>query len=242
MSKFKGDLDELKANLHKDGIEGTWSNFDNGHKFKTVDGAILNFYNTGTLQAQGRGNSKDKIDRLVKRLNGVTEPDAVVEVVKAVAAPQLFIVYGHDETSRDQLELILSKLGIESFILAKSSGSGLTIIEALEQHVGRAGTAKAGIVLLTPDDMAYSAREGAEALKGRARQNVILEMGMLLAKLGRQSTLILVKGKLERPSDTDGIIYHSFTNHVKEIVAPLVERLESLGFKIDHKKALEASR
>jgi len=156
--------------------------------------------------------------------------------------PQLFIVYGHDETSRDQLELILGKIGIEPFILAKSSGHGLTIIEALEQHVGKEGSANVGIVLLTPDDMGYAKRDGEESIKGRARQNVILEMGMLISKLGRSHTIILVKGDLERPSDTDGIIYLSYRNHIKEVLIKLVERLVSSGFNIDHKKAFEAAR
>ena len=65
---------------------------------------------------------------------------------------------------------------------------------------------------------------------------------MLISKLGRSNTIILVKGELERPSDTDGIIYHSFKVHVKETVSKLVERLEAAGFHIDHKKAFEATK
>ena len=39
------------------------------------------------------------------------------------------------------------------------------------------------IVLLTPDDVGYSKSDGDAQAKPRARQNVILEMGMLLASL-----------------------------------------------------------
>lgn len=242
MGKFKGHLSDLKSLLSETKLDGSWSEINNGNKFSTTDGAILTLFNTGTLLSQGKGNSKEKIDNLIKQLDSKEAVTSVLSKEVAIIAPRLFIVYGHDETSRDQLELILNKLNIQPFILAKSSGNGLTIIEALEKHVGKDGTANVGIVLLTPDDMGYAKKEGDGAIKERARQNVILEMGMLISKLGRQNTIILVKGKLERPSDTDGIIYLSFNHHIKEVVSALVERLESSGFGIDHKRALEALR
>jgi predicted nucleotide-binding protein len=45
--------------------------------------------------------------------------------------------------------------------------------------------------------------------KHRARQNVVLELGMLLAKLGRPRVAILLKNQatMERPSDLQGLIY-----------------------------------
>ncbi|WP_169304301.1 TIR domain-containing protein [Pedobacter frigoris] len=177
---------------------------------------------------------------MIEKINANKYEIPVITKEVAVIAPKLFVVYGHDETSRDQLELVLSKLNIQPFILAKSGGGGLTIIEALEQHVGKDGSAQAGIVLLTPDDMGFAKKDGDQAMKERARQNVILEMGMLISRLGRQNTIILVKGKLERPSDTDGIMYHAFNSHVKEVGSALVDRLEGSGFLIDHKKALDA--
>ncbi|MEJ2901523.1 nucleotide-binding protein [Pedobacter panaciterrae] len=243
MAKFKGGLSALQSLLGEHKIDGTWSEIPNGYKFITPDGAVLSLYNTETILSQGKGTSKGKIDALIRN-PGAGEAKLIPTESKPEVAksPQLFVVYGHDQTSRDQLELILSKLGIEPFILAKSSGEGLTIIEALERHLGTEGTANVGIVLLTPDDLGYAKRDGEGAIKERARQNVILEMGMLISKLGRQNTLILVKGRLERPSDTDGIIYHSFTDHVKEVGLALVERLERSGFPIDHKRALDAIR
>ena len=43
----------------------------------------------------------------------------------------------------------------------------------------------------------------------RARQNVVLEMGMLIARLGRTNVAILKKGHVEVPSDAQGIVYLS---------------------------------
>ena len=67
-------------------------------------------------------------------------------------------------------------------------------------------------------------------------------MGMLIAKLGRKHTLILVKGEIERPSDTDGIIYLGYLKHVKEAAGKIAERLENCGFEISHKKVIDAMK
>lgn len=74
----------------------------------------------------------------------------------------------------------------------------------------------------------------------RARQNVILEMGMLLSKLGRENVIILLKGQVEYPSDMSGIFYLAYQEHISEIVNKLVSRLTSLGFQIDSNKLIEA--
>ncbi|WP_118976745.1 TIR domain-containing protein [Taibaiella koreensis] len=241
MGKFFGNLEALQNLVNTNGLVGNWSEITNAHKFSTNDGGVLLWYpSTKTLQCQGRGPSKSTIQKLINSIdeNGIVTESATVA---HVTTSEVFVVYGHDETSRDQLELILGKLGIAPFILAKIGGQGLTLIEALDKQVGQNGAASAGIVLLTPDDMGYSLRQGESALKHRARQNVILEMGMLLSKLGRTHTIILVKGDLERPSDTDGIIYLSYQKHIKECLVALAKRLEAIGYKIDHKKALEAA-
>lgn len=235
MVKYHGDLDTLKSTISSHGLLGDWHCNEGKHTFKAKDGGILIWYRNGTLQCQGKDPSKSTIENAIQIFNASNHT-----ITTNTTPPRLFIVYGHDETSRDQLELILSKTGISYFILSKTSGKGLTLIEALEEQVGKNGTANAGIVLLTPDDCGYAKRDGESTLKDRARQNVILEMGMLISKLGRSNTIILVKGNIERPSDTDGIIYHSYKNNIKEIASKIVERLETCGFNIDHKKVLEA--
>ncbi|MYN64891.1 MAG: hypothetical protein F4X11_07675 [Acidobacteria bacterium] len=148
-------------------------------------------------------------------------------------AKKVFVVHGHDERAREQLELVLHKLDLEPFVLANTSGGGLTIVEALEKEIHVPATAdRFGIVLLTPDDMGYKAGENASEAEPRARQNVVMEMGMLIAAFGRPRVAILKKGHLEVPSDASGIIYISFNDHVKETVPKLCERLREAGFEI----------
>ena len=94
---------------------------------------------------------------------------------------------------------------------------------------------------MTPDDYGYKKSQNEADRQPRARQNVIFEMGMVMASLGRDRMLILKKGALEMPSDAAGIQYHEFNDHVKEIVPKLVQRLGQLGFEIDTNKIAAAS-
>jgi predicted nucleotide-binding protein len=84
-----------------------------------------------------------------------------------------------------------------------------------------------GIVLMTPDDIGYSKAAGADKAEPRARQNVVLEMGMLIAAVGRPNVAILKRGHIEVPSDAQGILYIPFNDHVKETVPKLVDRLRA---------------
>jgi predicted nucleotide-binding protein len=120
---------------------------------------------------------------------------------------------------------------LEPFILQNEDGGGKTIIEALEQNIYR--EAAFGVVLMTPDDFGYMKAETDADRRPRARQNVILELGMIMASLGRERIAILQKGALERPSDTDGILRIEFNDHVREIVPKLVQRLQAAGFVIE---------
>ena len=130
-------------------------------------------------------------------------------------------------------------VGLQPFILQNADGGSKTIIEALEQHIYQ--EAAFGIVLLTPDDYGYPKTKGEADRQPRARQNVILEMGMIMAALGRARMVILKKGALELPSDAAGILDIEFNDHAREIVPKLAQRLQSAGFEIDPTKIAAAS-
>ena len=99
--------------------------------------------------------------------------------------------------------------------------------------IGRAAQSSFGIVLATPDDLGHLKTDGPEEAKARARQNVIMEMGMLLASLTRQRCAILTKGFVELPSNMGGVITIPFNDHVRETVPKLVQRLQEAGFELD---------
>ena len=110
----------------------------------------------------------------------------------------------------------------------------------MENKIGRDFTSDFGIILFTPDDKGYEIKEGPEKAEPRARQNVVLETGMLLASLTRERMAILVKGHVDLPSDLQGIIQLRFNDHVREIIPRLVTRLKEAKIEIDPNRIAEA--
>jgi predicted nucleotide-binding protein len=117
------------------------------------------------------------------------------------AATEIFVVHGHDEGAQQSLARFLEKLGLTAVILSEQANRGQTIIEKFKEHADRVAFA---VVLLTPDDV--GGKQGGP-MRPRARQNVILELGYFLAKLGSGRTCSLVKPGVENPSDYDGVLY-----------------------------------
>jgi Predicted nucleotide-binding protein containing TIR-like domain len=95
---------------------------------------------------------------------------------------RVFVAHGHDDGMRESVARVLTKLGLNPVILHELPGQGRTIIEKFYEHsaVGFA------VVLLSPGDTGYSNAIRANGAKPRARQNVILELGFFLGKLGRR--------------------------------------------------------
>ena len=60
---------------------------------------------------------------------------------------------------------------------------------------------------MTPEDVGGL---DSESLAKRARQNVVLELGFFIGRLGRANVSALVVGVLERPSDVAGVLYTPF--------------------------------
>ena len=117
---------------------------------------------------------------------------------------RVFIVHGHHEATREAVARFISDLSLEPVILHEQANRGMTIVEKLEANanVGYA------IVLLTPDDMGRGKSEDKE--KPRARQNVILELGYFLGRLGRERVMAIMQGEIEIPSDYMGVVYTPF--------------------------------
>lgn len=251
--KFKGSRDELIGKIQSLGYSIETRDVGNQVQIKTSDGAILNWYSsTGTINYQGDPTASKRLETNLEPLLGMSTPfpqpvatfqfNTEIEPAKIKPKGKVFVVHGHDQTSREQLELIVHKLGLDPFVLQNTGGAGLTIIEALEQEIGpTAADVKFGIVLLTPDDFGYSKSDGIDKAQPRARQNVVLEMGMLLSSIGRKNVAILKKGHVDVPSDAQGILYLGFNDHVKEVVPRLVDRLTNAGFILDPSNITKAS-
>lgn len=206
-----------------------------GRKFTFEDGAILCVYETGRQTWGGKvAPSKERITKLLGAPgptgNQITAPGAAGEVHRQ--SNKVFIVYGHDAAAREQLELLLRRLKLEPVVLQNLPSGGQTIIEKLETS----GDVHYACALLTPDD--DGRKKGEPDFNNRARQNVVLELGMFLAKLGRKRVAILHKGNIELPSDIAGLLYIPFVDRIDEIKEKVAAELQEAGFSINIKDLL----
>ena len=229
--EFHDGIEVLRRLIDASGIRGEWSEDGHGkHIFKSQRNGTLNYWpHKGTIQCQGKKESKAELE-------DIFVPDKAVQSPAITTTPKdertkIFVVHGHDMYALEQLELVLRRLGLDPYILQNSDGESKTLIEALEQQIYK--EAVFGIVLLTPDDFGYPKSKTDEDRQPRARQNVILELGMVLASLGRERMVLLKKGSLEIPTDVSGIIYLEFNEHVKEVAVKLATRMKSAGIEID---------
>jgi predicted nucleotide-binding protein len=240
--KFHGSPEQLEGLVARTGIAGKWVDVQDGRQFRTREGGVLIWYsNTGTLSFRGREPASSQLAAALTAVLEEPRPAGAVEEREQPGGKRVFVVHGHDEAAREQLELVLHKLGLEPFVLANTGGGGLTLIEALEREITGPTAVRFGIVLMTPDDMGYARTAKPEQAEPRARQNVVLEMGMMISAVGRPRVAILKKGHVEVPSDAQGIIYIPFNDHVKETLPRLVDRLREAGFDLDIGAVTKAS-
>lgn len=202
---------------------------DLGWQIRLTNGGIVNVFDTGAFNVQGKCQAEIKA-----ALGAIASAPA-----KVVAAPaqrntnnKVFVVYGHDETAKNHLEAMLRRWNLEPLILDQLPSEGQTIIEKLEKYTAEV---KFAVVLATPDDEGHRAGRDDEKAY-RARQNVVLELGMLLSRLGRSRVAILLKqqANMERPSDIQGLIYIPFKDDLqKEAGTILAKEMAAQGYHID---------
>ncbi|MER5864635.1 nucleotide-binding protein [Kitasatospora sp. NPDC002040] len=129
--------------------------------------------------------------------------EAAPPVPRHVSGDAIFLVHGRDHATRETVRSFLQQVASRDVIvLDEQAGKGADILGKLLNHAQKAAYA---IVLLTGDDEGRLAGEG--DLKPRARQNVILELGLFLGLLGRQNVMALYEPGVEIPSDFLGVTY-----------------------------------
>lgn len=199
---------------------------DSGFQLRLRTGQTVSVFDTGRCLVQGK--NPEAIQALLAAHDDGT---SFVNKARPEASRKVFVVYGHDERARNDLEAMLRRWRLEPLILDQLPSGGQTIIEKLESVRGEAMFA---VVLSTPDDEGHRAGHPEEKTL-RARQNVVLELGMMLAVLGRHKVAILLKDQalIERPSDIQGLIYLPFKDAVKEAALSLAKEMNAQGIKID---------
>jgi serine/threonine protein kinase len=134
-----------------------------------------------------------------RRILSPPGPSETADSTKAV-----FVVHGHEHGVRETVARFLERLGLEPVIIMEQPGEGRTIIEQIERY----STVAAAVVIMTADDLG-TAKQAAGEPQPRARQNVVLELGYFIGKLGRDRTTVLCEPGVEMPSDFSGVVYHT---------------------------------
>jgi predicted nucleotide-binding protein len=210
-------------------IEEADLNSGAGVQFRLAEGPILNVYKSGKCVPAGK--RQELLQPILDKDDGRGLPIAAKKV--AVAAPEnrkVFVVYGHDKKALKETEGMLLRWGLEPLILDQLPSGGKTIIEKLEHYREDVGFA---VVIATPDDEGRETDK--EELLLRARQNVVLELGMMLAVMGRAKVAILMKSdvNMEKPSDIQGLIYIPWKESVADGAVLLAKEMHSQGITID---------
>ncbi len=211
-------------------------------------GAVTISYSEPSLGEEITNLYKD-IDEKLHRLDSIIERLELIPV-SAVAAPaqisertdaasprrskKVFVVHGHDEVAKTNLEVFLNEIGLQPIVLHRQADEGLTVIEKFEKHsdVGYA------FILLTPDEVAYLKADEAKNDEDRkkelrARPNVIFEFGYFVGKLGRSRVCCLYTGDVTLPSDVSGMIYKKFNSTIDEVAYSIIKDLKASGYSMD---------
>jgi hypothetical protein len=152
-----------------------------------------------------------------------------------MTANQVFLVHAHDSRMRSRVEKWLRELGVDPIVLHQLPDKGRTIIEKIEDY----SNVISAIVLLSPDDEGRRkwSRRKRDRCKPRARQNVILELGYFMGKLGRNKVHVLYRDQknMELPTDFGGVLYTPFKGATYWRFRVATE-LKAAGCQIDERK------
>lgn len=155
-----------------------------------------------------------------------TEKLAVKEESKIDKKQKVFIVHGHNQELKLNVARVIEKLKLTPVILHEQSNEGLTVIEKFEKH----SDVSFAVVLLTFDD--FGSQKTSNEKNKRARQNVVLELGYFLAKLGRKAVMPLYEEGVELPNDISGVLY-TIIDDSENWKFRLVKELKDSGFNVD---------
>jgi len=162
----------------------------------------------------------------------------------------VFIVHGHQKALLEAVKKELKACQAQRYrvrgLLIDDGFLATRASRAIEDDIGHAiQSADAAIILCSADDLGASIRAAnrltskrgpqtswsvmASAFRPRARQNVVLELGMVLRHLDHNRVLVMsdCKGTLERPSDLCGrfIPDRQTPSTVRRLVRSLVKKI-----------------
>jgi len=184
---------------------------------------------------------KGHIDKCVAQLNVYRErivnfwtDDAdskPLEKNRITESNSIFVVHGHNELMKNEVTSFLRRNKLDVVVLHEKPNKGRTIIEKFEAY----SQVGAAVIIISADD---EMRLGHKSIF-RPRQNVILEMGFFIGKLGRDKVIAIYQDnhdkEIEILSDYKGVLYIPFDINTRW-KHELANELREIGYKIDMNK------
>lgn len=253
------DLDDLKRGITNYNsnvsviINRIFSNPPNAHDY-TVGAGVINIGGRRRSLLDETGDRHRALKNSISRIENLVEQLALFDEASqsgseptrrhsssALDTSKVFIVHGHDDALRSEVARLITQLGFTPIILHEQPNQGKTIIEKLETHT-ETGFA---IILVTGDDIGAvksslpQIKNGdISSIKLRARQNVMLELGLMFGLIGRDRTCILYEPDVEIPSDISGMTWNPIdkNGYWKILVA---KELNAAGYSVDLNRLLK---
>jgi predicted nucleotide-binding protein len=149
---------------------------------------------------------------------------------------RVFVVCGTDGEMKQAVTNALTKLRLVPVVMCEEPSQGRKIVERFQDYadVGFA------VVLLSPDDSVYVKDDPPTKRKLRPRQEVVLELGFLLGKLGRSNVLVFQREcqNFEGPTDFEGMKVTAFDDRDSWKLA-LIRELTNCGYNVEADRILK---
>jgi predicted nucleotide-binding protein len=209
--KWKAGVDRINAALQKGG---------------------LCFDPTGKIVDESPSVTIDRIDGAITMKDSLSRKPTLSSRAPNVGdTTRVFVVHGHDDGLKNTVARFLQTLHLDPVILHEQPDRGRTIIEKFEQW----SAVNFAVALFTADDLGNSKKNASSAdprpspPQPRARQNVVLEFGYFLGKLGRANVCAIVDKSIELPSDYSGVLFLPLDQWQQGLLDALAEA----GFQLD---------
>lgn len=205
-------VDEKDHSIRSNNLIAAYCLNDKGFKFSEID---FDF----DFASRNANSKNDKKKGSVNKNTGDMEKSRV------------FIAHWIDDPFKSEVARLIEKLGFKAVLQEELPGEGKTIITQIIDELDKSCY---GVVIYTYSDIGRRKDESDGKLRPRARQNVVLEHGMLISKLGLNKVCCLVTEGIEHPSDTNGILYVDLEK--KDWVFNLAKNMKAAGLSVDMNK------
>ncbi|MCW4035253.1 MAG: nucleotide-binding protein [Candidatus Bathyarchaeota archaeon] len=140
----------------------------------------------------------------------------------------MFVVHGMGEEIKSEVVQTLHKLELEPIVLSEQPNIQQTLIEKSADYAN----ISFAVVILTPDELAYSKEQTADQARTQPNQNTVFLLGYLIGRLGPENVVVVYpKTKdFQIPDMYDGVLW---VEHKTGWYFELIKQLQACNYDVD---------